>query len=127
MVLGIATRTNYAPPIGITILLPIVHQQSAFAWFVQDLRFYRFCSTHFDWCWDIYDSAIYQYRANLTEPIIDPTGEEGNNTFGDLRVRRGGNFNSVNEKLRVYSRDDGPADSVSRGVGFRLVRTVGVE
>ena len=78
-----------------------------------------------EWCWDSFDSAIYTYRSALDEPIVDPTGEEGNNTFGDHRVRRGGNFNSSNDKLLVYRRDDSPAGSVSRGVGFRLVRTIG--
>ena len=71
-----------------------------------------------EWCWDGYESNIYQTYADLGI-VQDPFGAESSPD----RVLRGGGWGLPQRFTRVSNRIFVSAESVRRIFGFRLVRT----
>jgi formylglycine-generating enzyme required for sulfatase activity len=71
-----------------------------------------------EWCWDGYESNIYQTYADLGT-VQDPSGAE----ISPDRVLRGGGWGLPSRFSRVSNRIFVSAESVRRIFGFRLVRT----
>ena len=71
-----------------------------------------------EWCWDGYESNIYQTYADLGT-VQDPSGAESSSD----RVLRGGGWGLPPRFTRVSNRIFVSAVSVRRIFGFRLVRT----
>ena len=70
-----------------------------------------------EWCWDWYDSKIYNQRGSHV--VLDPTGPD----FGVKRIYRGCSCRTKERRARVTYRNKKEPDFRGPYVGFRVLRT----
>lgn len=79
-----------------------------------ELGIYDMSGNAWEWCWDVYDKDYY-----AKSPESNPTGPEK----GNMRVYRGGNFNSKIDFTRLTRRFFLSQTLESGMIGIRLVRS----
>lgn len=79
-----------------------------------DLLIYDMSGNVWEWCWDFYSDTYYSESS-----LSNPTGPAS----GTTRVRRGGNWSSIEYWCRVAARSNALPNTYNESLGLRIVRS----
>lgn len=119
-----SSYSTVAPSIGVTNAVPIAGSYESNSW-----GFYDMCGGVWEWCLDWYQEDITALNGRVNVNLEDPTKCADGTSAGDLRVIRGGSWNSSANACRPefrYSRSQNYAGDFAES-GFRVCAPVKIK